>query len=101
MFAGDYRFCGEPIFVQRRGATEEDDGYVLVIVNDRRDIGKYSTALEILDAKDIGAGPVATIHLGEGMPPGLHGSWTERLLERLLHEPVPYAHDIREGLAQV
>jgi Retinal pigment epithelial membrane protein len=98
--AGDYRYCGEPIFVQRQGAEAEDDGYVLVIVNDISDPALRGTALEILNAQNIEAGPVAVIDLGDGMPPGLQGSWTERLLERLPSEPLPYAHDIRDGLTQ-
>jgi carotenoid cleavage dioxygenase len=31
--------------------------------------------VHILDATDIGAGPVATVHLPRRVPFGFHGSW--------------------------
>jgi hypothetical protein len=55
------------------GATGEDDGYVLVAVHDAA-TGKGDLA--ILDARQLSAGPVATIHLPHHLPAGLHGSFS-------------------------
>jgi all-trans-8'-apo-beta-carotenal 15,15'-oxygenase len=46
---------------------------VLVAVHDAS-MGKGDLA--ILDAKDLSAGPVATIHLPHLLPAGLHGSFS-------------------------
>jgi carotenoid cleavage dioxygenase-like enzyme len=62
----------EPLFVPRVGAIDEDDGYVLSTVHcseNRR------TTLEILDAKDFGAGPIQRIDLGELMGWNVHSSF--------------------------
>jgi hypothetical protein len=56
-----------------KGATSEDDGYVLVAVHDAS-TGKGDLA--ILDARRLAAGPVATIHLQHLLPAGLHGSFS-------------------------
>jgi carotenoid cleavage dioxygenase-like enzyme len=50
----------------------EDDGYLLSYVYDPvRD----KSDLVILDARDVGAGPVATIRLPARVPYGFHGTW--------------------------
>jgi carotenoid cleavage dioxygenase len=38
-----------------------------------------STALEILQAQDISAPPVASIRLPHRIPPGIHGAWLPTL----------------------
>ena len=59
----------------------------------------YTTEkLEIFDGLDIEAGPVAAIRLREATAPGLHGSWTPRLLGPDIGERLPAANDIRESL---
>lgn len=73
------------MFVPKPGATTEDtftgnEGYILVHVNDLREVGREKTCLEILDASDIAAGPLASIDMQELIPPGLHGFWTEESL---------------------
>ncbi|MET8720205.1 carotenoid oxygenase family protein [Streptomyces misionensis] len=70
-----HRFPGgaavsEPVFVPRRGARDEDDGYVLSYVNDRG-----ATDLVILSAQDFTGHPLARIHLPGRVPLGFHGSW--------------------------
>jgi len=66
-------FVGEPVFVARPGAKREDDGWLLVVVYDAdRDRSK----LVILAARDLEAGPVATLYLKHHLPYGLHGSFT-------------------------
>ncbi|KWA33468.1 carotenoid oxygenase family protein [Burkholderia territorii] len=71
--AGDQN--GEPVFVPRPGGTDEDDGWLLVMV--------YRAATDtsdvvILDARAIDAAPVATVHLPRRVPAGFHGAWVPR-----------------------
>lgn len=70
---GEHKIGQEPVFVPRPGGTEEDDGWVLQMVYDTRSI---TSQLVILDARDISAGPVATISLPHHIPLGLHGSFS-------------------------
>ena len=66
------RFGGEPLFVPREGSTTEDDGWILVCVNDT----KGSPAeLVILNAENISDAPTARIHLPQRVPDGFHGAW--------------------------
>ncbi|MEU2308457.1 carotenoid oxygenase family protein [Streptomyces misionensis] len=72
-----HRFPGgaavsEPVFVPRRGARDEDDGYVLSYVNDP---DRGATDLVILSAQDFTGHPLARIHLPGRVPLGFHGSW--------------------------
>lgn len=73
-YFGERCFVQEPIFAARPGSTDEDDGWVLQVVNDA---GDETSTLHIFDAKDITKGPVASIVIeGEHLPPGLHGMWS-------------------------
>lgn len=73
---GPGRVPGEFVFVPRfsdtQAGAEEDDGWLigLVIAADG-----CSTALEILDARDIEAAPIASVHIPHCVPPGIHGAW--------------------------
>ena len=69
---GEGRFGGEPVFVPREGSTNEEDGWVLVCVNDR---AGSPAELVILNANDIEEEPVARIHLPQRVPDGFHGAW--------------------------
>ncbi|CAK7286825.1 carotenoid oxygenase family protein [Streptomyces misionensis] len=62
----------EPVFVPRRGARDEDDGYVLSYVNDP---DRGATDLVILSAQDFAGRPLARIHLPGRVPLGFHGNW--------------------------
>lgn len=69
---------GEPVFVPRRGYDswregEEDDGYVIVQVYIPE---KHLTEFCVLDAKDVGKGPLARIKLKHHVPYGFHGTFT-------------------------
>ncbi len=68
--AGDQN--SEPVFVPHPNALSEDHGWVLTVVyrgaEDRSD-------LLILDAADLTAAPVATVHLPRRIPAGFHGAW--------------------------
>ncbi len=63
---------GEPSFVAAAGATGEDDGYLMTFVY----AGDTDTSyLASRDASDVGADPVAEVHLPRRVPTGFHGSW--------------------------
>ncbi len=62
----------EPVFVPRPGALSENDGWVLSCV--------YRAATDtsdvvILNAQDMAAPPLATVHVGRRIPAGFHGLW--------------------------
>ena len=66
-------FGGEPLFVARPGAEQEDDGWLLLwLYNAERD----RTELAIFNAQDITPGPIAKLNLKHRIPYGLHGSFT-------------------------
>ena len=69
-------FTQEPVFVARPGATTEDDGWLLSLMFDA---AERATKLVILDARSMK--PVASIRLRHVVPFGLHGSWTEEVLQ--------------------
>ncbi|QDQ15138.1 carotenoid oxygenase family protein [Streptomyces spectabilis] len=64
--------ASEPVFVPRRGARDEDDGYVLSYVNDP---DRGATDLVVLSAQDFTGRPPARIRLPGRVPLGFHGSW--------------------------
>ncbi len=66
-------FIGEPIFVERPNATDEDDGWVLTLVYDAV---HHRSDVVILDARDLNRGAIARLHLKHHVPYGLHGSFT-------------------------
>jgi carotenoid cleavage dioxygenase len=71
---GARRAVSEPVFVPRRGATAEGDGYLLSTVYDEE---RNASQLAVFDARDITAGPIARAHLDHRVPMGFHGSWRE------------------------
>jgi carotenoid cleavage dioxygenase-like enzyme len=70
--AGPERMPSEAVFVPAAGATGEDEGYLLSVVNDLR---RGTAELLVLDATDITALPLATVELPRRVPGGIHGSW--------------------------
>lgn len=64
----------EPVFVARRGAIAEDDGWIFVCVYRR---ATDTTDVLILDAGDISGDPLAVVHLPVRVPAGFHGAWIE------------------------
>lgn len=66
----------EPQFVPRPAATAEDDGWILATVHNA---ATGNGELVILDAQDLSAGPLATIHLQHFLPAGLHGSFSPQV----------------------
>jgi len=69
---GDGNGVGEPLFVPRTDAADEDDGWVLVLVYDR---GRNASDFWILDGRDIAGEPVARVVLPHRIPYGFHGNW--------------------------
>ncbi|WP_405656394.1 carotenoid oxygenase family protein [Streptomyces sp. RK9] len=64
--------ASEPVFVPRRGARDEDDGYIVSYVNDP---DRGATDLVILAAQDFTGRPPARVQLPGRVPLGFHGSW--------------------------
>ena len=79
---GESKFAMEPFFVARKGAIDEDDGWVVALVHDanyeKSDFGGRGTEMVIIDAKKFEEGPVARIRLPVYIPCGVHGSWSTR-----------------------
>nr|WP_249344681.1 carotenoid oxygenase family protein [Corallococcus exiguus] len=65
----------EPVFVPCPGGVDEDDGWLMVMVYRA---ATDSSDLVILDAREIDAEPVATVHLPRRVPAGFHGAWVPR-----------------------
>ena len=63
---------GEPVFVPRTADAAEDDGWVLVLAYDH---ARHASEFHVLEARDIGGEPVATVHLPHRVPYGFHGNW--------------------------
>jgi carotenoid cleavage dioxygenase-like enzyme len=63
---------GEPLFVPRHPAADEDDGYVLVLNYDR---SRNASAFFVLDARNVAGDPLAEIRIPHRVPYGFHGNW--------------------------
>jgi carotenoid cleavage dioxygenase len=66
------RLAGEPVFIPRENAKDEDAGYVMTFVYD--DTTK-KTELIILNAEEIEQEPLARVFLPQRVPFGFHGNW--------------------------
>jgi carotenoid cleavage dioxygenase len=62
----------EFVFVPAAGAAAEDDGWLMGYVYDAT---RDASDLVVLDARNVAAAPVATVHLPQRVPFGFHGSW--------------------------
>ncbi len=69
---GAGREVDEPVFIPRRRARSEGDGWIAAYVYDRSTGG---SSCVVLDAIDIERPPVAEIGLPRRVPHGLHGNW--------------------------
>jgi carotenoid cleavage dioxygenase len=67
---GRKRHGNEFLFVPDGPA--EDDGHLLTYVHDD---GRDAADLVVLDARDVAAGPVATVQLPTRVPYGFHAAW--------------------------
>ncbi len=64
--------AGEAVFAADPAGTAEDDGWLLNFVVDKP---TGDTDVVVLDARDVAAGPVASVRLPRRVPIGFHGSW--------------------------
>ena len=72
---GAGRVPGEPAFVAR--GAGEDEGWLMCYVYDAaRDCSDFI----VLDASDMSAAPLATVHLPVRVPLGFHGNWIDGTL---------------------
>lgn len=69
---GPNRVPGEFVFVPRSKDAAEGDGWLMGYVIDA---ANETTDLVILDAGNIAAPPVASVHIPHRIPPGFHGNW--------------------------
>ena len=69
---GPGQLPGEFVFVPRSHDAPEGDGWLMGLVID---VAADTTDLVILDAADITAPAVATVHLPHRIAPGFHGNW--------------------------
>ncbi|MBS0482528.1 MAG: carotenoid oxygenase family protein [Proteobacteria bacterium] len=69
---GPGRVPGEFVFVPRSANAAEGEGWVMGYVIDT---GTQTTDLVVLDAADITALPVASVHIPHRVPTGFHGNW--------------------------
>ncbi len=69
---GEQRHGGEAVFAPRVNAQSEDDGYLIAFVHDE---GSDQSECLIIDAKDVAAGPVASIAMPQRVPYGFHAGW--------------------------
>jgi carotenoid cleavage dioxygenase len=67
---GSGRVPGEAVFVQR--GAGEDDGWLMCYVYDA---ATDRSDFVVLDAREMTARPVATVHLPARVPLGFHGNW--------------------------
>lgn len=63
---------GEAVFAPKSNSHQEDDGYVMLFVYNKKE---NMSDFVILDSQDFTAAAIATIKLPRRVPHGLHGSW--------------------------
>ncbi|MCB1028616.1 MAG: carotenoid oxygenase family protein [Microthrixaceae bacterium] len=63
---------GEPAFAPDPAGTAENDGWLTTITTD---LARDRSYLDVLDARDVAAGPVARVKLPRRVPFGFHGNW--------------------------
>ena len=69
---GPNRHGGEAVFAPKLDASGEDDGYLVCFVHDEAE--SQSECL-IIDAKNVSAGPIATLLMPFRVPYGFHAGW--------------------------
>jgi len=69
---GPGRWGSEAPFAARDGSTGETDGYLVSFVNDEAE-GRGE--INVFDASDVAAGPLARVLLPVRVPSGFHATW--------------------------
>ncbi len=67
-------YASESPMVPRKGASAEDDGYLVTFLIDEN---TATSSLAILDASDITKGPIARAALPHKISSGVHATWVE------------------------
>ena len=70
---GDGQYPSEPVFVRRPDGKSEDDGWVLTLVYDAP---SDRSGVAVLDARALGAGPLACAWFDHHIPFTFHGNFT-------------------------
>ncbi len=71
-FAGSHAHVGESVFAPDPAGQAEDDGWLInAIHNDETNLSD----VVVLDARDVAAGPIATVSIPRRMPFGFHANW--------------------------
>jgi carotenoid cleavage dioxygenase len=70
---GPGRFGSEAVFAPRPGAKDEDDGWLLSLVAS----AEGPSELEVWDARDMAAPPLARVRLPQRVPIGFHACWVD------------------------
>ncbi|KAI8067760.1 carotenoid oxygenase [Gongronella butleri] len=73
------QICSEPIFVPRPGASDEDDGVVLSLVNVTHDAGPHRCYILVLDA--VSMNEIAKCPIGQFPAITFHGSFVNQHYE--------------------
>jgi carotenoid cleavage dioxygenase len=73
-YAGEGATLQDPVYFPRSATAEEDDGYLIVVLN--RPLEK-SNELVILQSRRLGAGPVARLRLPVRLRLGIHSNWID------------------------
>lgn len=66
-------FVGEPVFIPKPDASQEDEGWVITVVFDARE---QKSVVALFEGTDLEAGPVAQLGLKHHVPYELHGRFT-------------------------
>jgi hypothetical protein len=83
----EFSILGEPVFVPRPGLNrEEDDGWVITQLYDCK---RHETQFVVLDARNLGHGPVARAKLAHHTPYGFHGTFTPEVRFQARHTVSP------------
>jgi len=69
---GQDQIVEEHLFLPKTSQKSEDDGY---LIGTSLDFVKQRTQLNILDAQQVEAGPIAILELPYHLPLGFHGTW--------------------------
>lgn len=69
-------YASESPMIPRKGATSEDDGYLITFLIDEN---TGTSQCAILDASDIAKGPVCRLALPHKISSGVHSTWVEHL----------------------
>jgi all-trans-8'-apo-beta-carotenal 15,15'-oxygenase len=69
---GAGQYPSEPVFVRRPSGRDEDDGWLLTLVYDA---GRHRSGMAVLDARDLGRGPLAQAWFDHPVPFTFHGNF--------------------------